>query len=270
MAGMVRIAKSHPATSGSASLCSWRLCLLAFAMGASIGITTLIRPGFLPWLGAHRCGRLLILLKRQMVVRSAAVGAMVAGCLLIMTPWALRNQQVTGHLVWTSLWSGPSLYDGLNPDATGASDMRFFDRDQVMTTMSEFEMNQHYKEKAVSFARQNPGRALKLAGIKATRFLSPIPNSQTASHWGVGAVCVVYYTLFVGGIGLAWGYRQLSVRRTVLLVGPFVLFLLVHMVFVGSVRYRLPVEFPLAVAAGLGTRYQLARRSKIDSSWQRL
>jgi hypothetical protein len=33
---------------------------------------------------------------------------------------------------------------------------------------------------------------------------------------------------------------------------PFVQFLLVHMVFVGSIRYRLPVEFPLTIIAARG------------------
>ena len=244
-------------------LCGWRLSLLSIVMGICIGVTTLIRPGYLPWLGITVVG-LLALLKRPLVVRLSVALATIAGCILIMTPWAIRNLEVSGHLVWTSLWSGPSLYDGLNADATGASDMRFFDDDQVLSQMSEFEMNQHYKQKAFDFVQQNPARTVKLAGLKATRFLSPVPNSLAGSHWGIGAVCVVFYTVFVGAIGLAWGYRQLSIPRSLLLVGPFVLFLLVHMVFVGSLRYRLPVEFPLAVAAGLGIRHQLARRSKND------
>jgi hypothetical protein len=37
-----------------------------------------------------------------------------------------------------------------------------------------------------------------------------------------------------------------------LLTGPFLQFLVVHMVFVGSIRYRLPVEFPLSIIAAQG------------------
>jgi 4-amino-4-deoxy-L-arabinose transferase-like glycosyltransferase len=152
-----------------AGLCGWRLGLVTCGLGACIGITTLIRPGFLPWV-IITVGGLLVLLKRSAGIRLYVSVTTVAGCLLVMSPWAVRNLEVSGHLVWTSLWSGPSLYDGLNPQATGASDMRFFDEERLLSRMSEFEMNQQYKDRAVEFARQNPGRAVELGVAKAVDF----------------------------------------------------------------------------------------------------
>ncbi|MCA9011894.1 MAG: hypothetical protein KDB01_19215, partial [Planctomycetaceae bacterium] len=64
--------------------------------------------------------------------------------------------------------------------------------------------------------------------------------------------CTLWYlTLTVLMIA---GTLKLRGRLSVvaLLAGPFLQFLLVHMVFVGSVRYRLPVEFPLSILAAHG------------------
>ena len=42
-------------------------------------------------------------------------------------PWPLRNRAVLGEPVLTTTWGGPTLYDSLGPQATGESDMRFFE-----------------------------------------------------------------------------------------------------------------------------------------------
>lgn len=236
----------------------------ALLTGALIGLTVLVRPGFLPWAGIV-CVAVLMGWRSsgasEFSVRRAPIrnrilqcGAIVFGCGMVMLPWTIRNYRVTGHVVITSLWSGPSLYDGLNPNADGTSDMQFFEDDQVMAKMSEFQMNEHYKQKALEFVRLQPAKAVSLAIPKAKQYLSPVPNSLNERGWAIRAGCIGIWLLMFLGLIAGLKSRSTSTACLLLSTGPFLLFLLVHMVFVGSVRYRLPVEIPLAVLAAIGWR----------------
>ncbi len=219
--------------------------------GVLTGLTTLVRPGWILWTGLS-AGLVLLLGTGSRAKRVESAALIAIGCFIALLPWAWRNHEVTGHWVFTSLWSGPSLYDGLHPGATGASDMRFVDEETVFSTMSEFDANAHYKQRAFRFAVENPGRALELAFLKAGRYLAPSLNADGFRGGPFSLFCLAWYICFaiLVAFGALRGMGRFS--YVLLLTGPFLQFLLVHMVFVGSIRYRLPVEFPLSVLAAAG------------------
>jgi len=219
--------------------------------GILIGLTTLIRPGWILWTGLG-AGLVLVYGNGTRIRRFESATLIVVGCFIALLPWAWRNHEVTGHWVFTSLWSGPSLYDGLHPGATGASDMRFVDEDNVFSTMSEFEANSDYKRRAFRFVMENPGRTLELALLKAARYLSPSLNADGFRGGLFSFFCLAWYTGFAILVTRGALHRIGQIQSVLLLSGPFLQFLLVHMVFVGSIRYRLPVEFPLSVLAAAG------------------
>ena len=237
----------------------------AFLSGLLTGLTVLVRPGWILWAGASG---ILVLLFGQNSMRSRLASAtfIVAGCFLALLPWAIRNYNATGHLVFTSLWSGPSLYDGLHPKATGASDMTFVDQENLFSKMSEFDVNAYYKQRAFDFAIQNPGRAIELAFLKAGRYLSPSLNAAGFSGGPFSLFCLGWYSIFTGLLMLGCIHMRNESGILLMLSGPFLQFLLVHMVFVGSIRYRLPVEFPLSIIAanGLVALVRRAKRKMLD------
>ncbi|MCG6157919.1 ArnT family glycosyltransferase [Rubinisphaera margarita] len=190
--------------------------------------------------------------KAKLSMRLFSPLAMAACLLVTLLPWGIRNQQVTGHFVLTTLWMGPSLYDGLHPQATGDSDMTFFEQDRVLERMSEYEMNQHYKDLALEFAKANPSRAFELGLIKLERYWNLLPNAAQFQHPGIRwilALSAIF--LFAGAIYGVWVMRM-SLGFVFLCTLPIVYFSALHTLFVSSLRYRLPAEYSLAVITAIG------------------
>lgn len=240
-------------------------------MAATTGLlaaATYVRPAALLMLPALIVVWWLTERRRQLVLPGLVA---LAGLVLCLLPWAVRNQAVTGHWVFTTLWSGPSLYDGLHPEATGASDMRFFDRDGLMNSMSEYEMNRHYVRAAQEYAWQQPLQAAELALRKQWRFWNPMPQAAQFSHWPIKLAGLLFYIPFYlfAAAGLVRG--TVPPRSRWLLLTPILVTAGLHLVFVGSIRYRVPIEPLLAVFAGAAVGPLIAGRlsrplnSKLES-----
>lgn len=235
-------------------------CLLAAAViGASIGVACYVRPSWL--LAAPVFGVLVIALlghRRRSIFAAVLV---CVGAVAVLLPWGVRNKRVTGHFVLTTLWMGPSLYDGLNPDATGDSDMTFYDRDNLLAEgMSEYEVNRHYRDAAFRFVRENPRRTVELAGLKLGRYFKPWPNAAQFGGWPSALIAAFTIPMFTFA---AWGWWTTRANRWgwLLAVGPLLYFAALHMLFVSSLRYRLPAEYPLLVMTAVGLHSVFPRLS---------
>jgi 4-amino-4-deoxy-L-arabinose transferase-like glycosyltransferase len=227
----------------------WRLP--AIGAGLAFGAAVLVRPSWtlfvpatlLAWLVVSASGKRLIAFKGTVVILLAASA--------VMAPWWIRNARVFGRFVPTALWMGASLYDGLNPHATGASDMDFMN-DPEFWPLGELEQDALLRDRALEFVRERPGQALRLAVVKLGRYWSPWPNADTLrSKWLAAASAIYTLPLFALWITGAWALRR-DPRALVLLGGPLLYFCVLHTVFAGSMRYRIPGAVPAAGLAAIG------------------
>jgi hypothetical protein len=181
---------------------------------------------------------------------------------------------VTGLFVPTTLQVGESLYDGLNPQATGASDMRFVDdfrqhlrAEDIQNPAAaerancfEARLDRRLRDAAIAWAVRHPGRVAQLAAVKFLRIWNVWPNEASFRN---GAFCLVLTAAYlpVLALGLAGVWR--TAHRGwpyVLCVIPAVYFTLLHVIFVGSIRYRQPAMLVLIVPAA-GWLVQACRRT---------
>ncbi len=238
---------------------SKRSMTYALLAGLLAAAAVLMRPSWLlftPWALA------LALICFQQRRRQLVLGTAVCVTLILgMLPWWIRNSQVTGQFVPTTLQVGASLYDGLNPRATGASDMRFvaemtLHERQAATSANdanfEVRLDRRMTRESLAWASANPGQAFQLAGIKILRLWNIWPNEPAfRSLWMRLGVLLTYGPLLVGCLLGIWHYwsRGWPLALTWM---PAIYLSLLHMIFVSSLRYREPAMMALApLAAGM-------------------
>ena len=264
------------------------VCLFA---GAASGLAILARPSWLLFMPL--AGSLVLLFSRRRGHQLAILTVMAVGCVAVMSPWWLRNYNITQRFVPTTLQVGPSLYDGLHEGASGGSDenmafvnefiarQRRMDAEaglsaqpnpEQLTQHSTFEyrLNASMNRAATEWVGKNSSGAIRLALVKFQRTWSLWPSAGEVGSTGLRTV------LTIGCFGImmlaAWVCRPMSgsaaaLDRTsiALLWGPAVYFTLLHMVFVGSIRYREPAVLVLTALAGYqlgGTAFLVGRPSQ--------
>lgn len=232
--------------------------------GVAIGVAVYVRPS---WLLAALCFAALLaawLCRRRPVWECLATAAIVVAFTYgSLFPWAYRNFEVTGHWIWTTLWVGPSLYDGFNPQANGESNMQFFEQDRLMDRMTEYEVDRYYRDKTWEFIRDHPRKALGLTVDKVVRFWMPWPNAEQFSGMGLRLAVAAYFIPVVLAAVLGWIFGPRNYWAWVLTLGPILYFSAIHAVFLGSLRYRLPAEYPLCIAAAVGLRHIWTGRVRV-------
>jgi 4-amino-4-deoxy-L-arabinose transferase-like glycosyltransferase len=242
---------AEPGRSGGPT--GWRGVMIALASGSAAGLAILVRPSwalYLPvvlvlWVitTVRDRGAIIVAIRRAMIF--------AIGLIAVMSPWWVRNAGIYGRFVPTALWMGASLYDGLNPKATGASDMSFL-YDREIWPLDEQDQDAELARRAISFAREEPGRVLRLAMVKLGRFWSPWPNADGFfSPARALAGAIVELPLF--GLMLVGGWaRRRDPRVWIVLAGPMIYFCALHLVFASSMRYRIPAEMPALGLAAIG------------------
>ena len=240
---------------------------VAVAAGGVAGLAILARPSWLLFATMLFATGMVWGPRRP---RHAAIfiGSLL-GIVIAMCPWWVRNASVTGEFVLTTLQVGPSLYDGLHAGATGGSDegMAFMsqfaeeqraqdDASDSLRSTFEFRLNRRAQQASLQWIKSHPADVALLAWRKFLRTWSLWPNGGDIGSGTLRALLTVscFAIVVLACIGSfhpattfeasCWGGRFYWL--------PAIYFALLHMIFVGSIRYREPAVLVLTVLAGVG------------------
>lgn len=229
--------------------------------------------------------------------RTLAAGAVVVvAAVLVVAPWVVRNEVSVGCVAITTdaraLWkaNNDNTYDVLAsgqwiddvPELAGAPPWPELAADLTLggtpTTVDECAQMRLYRDEVLDFWRDRPGEKARLAAQAAGMLWRPTftvtAEGDSGSRSGLAgtsrrlaepAFMVVLYALALAGCLVV---RRRFLVLTLLLVGTNTV---MAMVFAGTVRYRAPFDFLLALLAACalergwawvrGRRYRGATRA---------
>jgi 4-amino-4-deoxy-L-arabinose transferase-like glycosyltransferase len=168
----------------------------------------------------------------------------------VLFPWAARNRLLLGSWIWTATNAGITRYDGFNPDATGASDQSYVGYMPWTGDMTEVGRSRYFGQLADDWIRAHPAQAMSLALAKIGRTWSPIPLSNeygSKRKYVIVGLCFGAVLDLLVLTGLWLGGLPGPAKRLLLL--PAIYFTVAAALSVGSLRYRIPAEPPMAILA---------------------
>lgn len=186
------------------------------------------------------------------------VGQYALVYVVLMGPWWAHNYAKYGEFVRLNPGDGIPFYSGNNPmnrsggGVAGQAKESDMDLAPFYAIKDPIERNAALKEAAWTFIRENPGRFLELAGVKFVRFWRLWPYAGEYEKPSIIATSVLSYGSFLV-LSLVFlvrdGHRHLRVLTPVLVLAAYLT--AVHMVTIGSIRYRFPLEPALLILGSL-------------------
>jgi 4-amino-4-deoxy-L-arabinose transferase-like glycosyltransferase len=183
-----------------------------------------------------------------------------AGCLLMTSPWIIRNYNTLG--VWqVSTSDGYNFWLGNNPDAQinypGSIEMSADMQNRLSTIHDEKEKSRLYQQEALQYIVQQPFAAVWRTLIKAGYFwrLDPSPATQSyveqssSIRWiGILTFTFLLALAIIGGLTM-----NVTSKRILFLWLAFACaFTIVHALTIVKVRFRLPLDHFMLLAAAFG------------------
>ncbi len=214
--------------------------------GALLGLGALTRPTLLPFVVLAVIW--LWFVRPAWTVFLARAGVLLAGFILVILPWQIRNYRVLGAVVPITSAAGANLYIANNPAAVGGSmGYRYLMNAGVFhlgEKEDELSYNRHYRDQAIDYIGKDPGRFFSLSLKRLAWFYHLDYHYQ-------GPKLLVFGFYLILALALAGIWLARSSWRTALLPALVILnFTLVHAVFLSEGRYRLPlIPFLLAFSA---------------------
>lgn len=184
----------------------------------------------------------------------------------LMAPWWMHNQRVYGTFVRLNLGGGEAFYMGNNPMNRTGGGIQPTDGDLTALRVSgnPVAIDAAAWKAGRDYVRENPGRFFEMVFIKFGRLWRPWPYADQYHNKLYVLLTLLSFApvmLLAAFYLLRWGWREWRV------VGPMALFVgyltAVHVVTVGSVRYRLPMEPFVIVLAGVGAARLLRHHPRL-------
>lgn len=241
----------------------YKSLLWAVFAGALAGVIAMVSPG-MALLPIFMCAMFILFLRLKRWV--CVFSILLAMMFLVMAPWVVRNYKIHNELVILTTQSGYTLYEGAGDFATGGPRGAFmtFPDKEYYQELSETEKDSYLKGLAIEAISKEPLRFIKLSLIKCARMWNFVINYERYRKWSYNLASILSYgpVLILGLIGIGILISQKNRAAVILLCAPILYKTLIHMIFVGSIRYRI-VVMPFMIILAAYSLLDILRRSNL-------
>ncbi len=240
----------------------------ALLAGLVLGAATLVKASFAGLVVAF--GLYHFIARARLGWRHCGLvcGVLLVGWAVVLAPWTIRNWVHLDAFVPLSTMGGYTLYESNSAFSDGGPNMGkiVFPPGTGTDDLSEAPRDRALREAALDWIRAHPGQFLRTSLRSFLRTWNVIPNYAQARTWPkILASLLSYVPVMALGLYALWRTRR-AWRATWLLVVPVVYVALLHSVFMGSVRYRVPVMTCMILLAARGIQLLRAEERRDELS----
>ena len=258
----------------------WTTALIS---GCVLGLSILCRPTFLIWL--ILCLVALVALEPKWRQRWQLGGALLAGAVLVVTPWTIRNMvqfnrpiALTTHGGYTLLLgNNPVFYQHLQQQPWGSvwqsNEVDRFKQEPANTrSTTEYERDRFAYRVARHQISQQPGMFLLASLVKVGRLWSPLPHQidpaeSNRGRWLRYLIASWYAASYLLALVGLYRLRGQILRRPWLWGLLLVITLTaVHTLFWSNIRMRAPLVPWIALLVAAGCRREPAEARQPGAS----
>lgn len=218
--------------------------LAILAAGFFLGVGCLCRASLTLFVGVA----IVLLYFGANAKRWRYIYLLILSCCLVILPWTTRNWMYFNRLVPVTTQSGDHLYEVLGPGATGGPRLPNVVYPPEIWGLSEIERDAYLRNWVFRYIQQHPQHLLQLMLVKLYRFWNLDFNHQAfqkhPSRWLIISFTAIVYLAVIATL---LQYRHYY--GTLLLLTPVLYFSGIHSIFMGSVRFRIPVMPYLEIIA---------------------
>jgi 4-amino-4-deoxy-L-arabinose transferase-like glycosyltransferase len=204
--------------------------------GIFLGLSGLCRPTmqmYLPISLLH-----IIAEKSGFYVRMKKIILITVFFIATISPWVIRNYVVFNTFVPGTTMGGWVFWEGNNPYSVGGP-CRYFPEN--IGQVEEIKRDNVLFQKTIEVIKENPSRFVWLLQNKFKRFWNVVPNASEFTKPLYRAISVMSFGIMMPFFVLGF---LLSVRdrKAQYIHSLIVFFTIFHMIFLASIRYRIPLE----------------------------
>ena len=204
--------------------------------GITLGLAGLCRPtmqSFLPFI-------LFLILMTKEAVKPKLQKSFILLLFFSLTisPWVIRNYTLFKKVIPGTTMGGYVFWEGNNPNSDGGP-CQFFPENIML--VEETERDQILYKMTFDVIKENPKRFVWLLANKFKRFWNIVPNALDYTKPLYKGISIMSFGVMMPFFLLGF-FLTLKKRGAQFMHLLIVFFTIFHIIFLASIRYRLPIE----------------------------